>query len=109
MIPSLILRTSTRALLVLLLLFSIFELLRGHNEPGGGFIGGLLAAAAIALYGLAFGVDAARALLRVPPLTVAGAGLLVAAAAGVAALAASPPRIRSFSRRSRSSGAPSDS
>ena len=53
MIPSLILRTSARALLVLLLLFSIFELIRGHNEPGGGFIGGLLAAAAIALYALA--------------------------------------------------------
>lgn len=87
MIPSLILRTSARILLVLLLLFSLFEFLRGHNEPGGGFIGGLLAAAAISLYALAYGVDAARSLLRVHPLRVAGAGLLVAAAAGVAALA----------------------
>ena len=34
---SLILRTGARLLLVLLLVFSVFELLRGHNEPGGGF------------------------------------------------------------------------
>ena len=39
----------------LLLLFSIFLLLRGHNEPGGGFVGGLVAAAAFALYAVAFG------------------------------------------------------
>jgi multicomponent Na+:H+ antiporter subunit B len=87
-IPSLILRTSARILLVLLLLFSLFELIRGHNEPGGGFIGGLLAAAAIALYALAYDVAAARAILRVHPLTIAGAGLLAAAAAGAAALVA---------------------
>ena len=57
---SLILRATTRLLMPLLLLFSIFELLRGHNEPGGGFIGGLLAAGAVALLQLADGCDAAR-------------------------------------------------
>ena len=36
-----------------MLVFSVFVLLRGHNEPGGGFIGGLIAAAAIAVYGIA--------------------------------------------------------
>jgi hypothetical protein len=40
---SLILRTAARFLLPLLLLFSIFVLLRGHDEPGGGFIAGLVA------------------------------------------------------------------
>ena len=39
-----------------MLVFSIFVLLRGHNEPGGGFIGGLIAASAFAIYGIAFGV-----------------------------------------------------
>ena len=39
MMDSLILRTATRLLLSLMLLFSFFILLRGHNEPGGGFIG----------------------------------------------------------------------
>ena len=44
---SLILQTISRFLVGLMLLFSIFLLLRGHNEPGGGFIGGLVAAAGI--------------------------------------------------------------
>jgi len=88
---SLILQTGTRLLQVLLLLFSVFMLLRGHNEPGGGFVGGLLAAAAFALYMLAFDVQAARRALRVNPLTLLGAGLLVAAASGAAALLAGLP------------------
>ena len=53
---SMILSTATRYLLPLLLMFSIFLLLRGHNEPGGGFAGGLVAAAALALYALALGL-----------------------------------------------------
>ena len=57
---SLILRTATRYLLPLLLLFSIFLLLRGHNEPGGGFVAGLVAATAFALYALSTNVAAAR-------------------------------------------------
>jgi len=88
---SLILQTSSRFLVVLLLLFSLFYLLRGHNMPGGGFIGGLLGASSFALYMLAFGVDAARRLLRVAPRTLVGAGLLLAAAGGSAALLAGQP------------------
>lgn len=88
---SLILQTGTRFLQVLLLLFSVFMLLRGHNEPGGGFVGGLLAAGAFALYMLAFDVKDARRLLRVNPLTLVGAGLLVVAASGTAALFAGRP------------------
>ncbi len=80
---SLILRTTTRVLMPLLLLFSFFELLRGHNEPGGGFVGGLLAAGGICLYMLAHGVDGARRVLRVDPRTLIGAGLLLALAAGL--------------------------
>lgn len=75
---SLILRTATRFLVTLLLLFSIFLLLRGHNEPGGGFVGGLVAAGAFALYGLAYDETAARYALRVDPRVLMGVGLLLA-------------------------------
>lgn len=80
---SLILQTATRFLVPLLLLFSFFLLLRGHNAPGGGFVGGLVAAAAIALYAIAEGVAAARQLLRVDPRSLIAAGLCVATASGI--------------------------
>ena len=50
MLYSLILRVAARVLVPLLLLFSLFMLLRGHNLPGGGFVGGLVAASAFVLY-----------------------------------------------------------
>ena len=89
--PSLILRTTTRLLLPLLLVFSVFLLLRGHNAPGGGFVGGLVAATAFVLYALASGVDAARQALGVDPKRLVALGLLVALVASCIALAAERP------------------
>jgi multicomponent Na+:H+ antiporter subunit B len=83
---SLILRTASRYLMVLLVLFSVFILLRGHNEPGGGFVGGLLIAGAFALYALAYEAKAARRLLRFDPRTIIGVGLVTAAGSGLAAM-----------------------
>jgi multicomponent Na+:H+ antiporter subunit B len=74
----LILRTTTRLLMGLLLIFSVFLLLRGHNLPGGGFSGGLVAASAFALQALGFGVHAARRQLHFDPRTLIAFGLLVA-------------------------------
>ena len=62
-----ILQTATRLLMPLLLLFAVFLLLRGHNQPGGGFVGGLVVAASFVLYSIAFGVDASRRALLVRP------------------------------------------
>ena len=81
-----ILQTATRVLMPLLLLFAIFLLLRGHNEPGGGFVGGLVVASSFVLYSIAFGVDAGRRALLVTPRTLLGAGLLVALASGIPAV-----------------------
>jgi multicomponent Na+:H+ antiporter subunit B len=88
---SLILRTATRFLITLLLLFSLFLLLRGHNDPGGGFVGGLVAAAAFALYTIAYDVTAARRALWFEPRTLIATGLLAAVGSGMAALAARRP------------------
>lgn len=79
---SIILTTATRFITPLTLAISIFVLLRGHNEPGGGFIGGLLAAIAFALIEKASGVEAARRAMRVDPLALAAFGLGCCLAAG---------------------------
>jgi multicomponent Na+:H+ antiporter subunit B len=85
---SCILCTATRFLLPLLLLFSLFLVHRGHNEPGGGFVGGLVAAAGFALYTIAFTVRDARLALRASPQTLIAAGLFLAAGAGLSGLLA---------------------
>lgn len=88
---SLILSVAGRYLLPLLLLFSLFLLLRGHNEPGGGFVGGLVAASAFALYALAFDVAAARRLLRLEPRVLIALGLTVAGVSGFGGLLTGRP------------------
>lgn len=79
---SLILAAAARLLLPLLLLFSLFVLFRGHNEPGGGFIGGLVAASGFALYSLAYGASDTRQLMRVDSRSLALVGLAVALGSG---------------------------
>jgi multicomponent Na+:H+ antiporter subunit B len=87
----LILRSATRLLLPLLLLFSLFLLIRGHNEPGGGFSGGLVAASAFVLYRFAAGAEAAQRILPVSTLVLIGSGLLVAVFSGCLALITGQP------------------
>lgn len=83
---SVILSTASKYLLPLLLIFSFFLLLRGHNEPGGGFVGGLVAAAAYALYFIGNGVDEAEKLLKVEPIKLIATGLFIALISTVPAL-----------------------
>ena len=80
---SLILHTAAKVLVALMLVFSVYMLFRGHNEPGGGFIGGLIAAIGFALYAVSNGAAAARRAVRVDPLGVAMTGLGVAAVSGL--------------------------
>jgi multicomponent Na+:H+ antiporter subunit B len=81
---SVILTATSRLLLPVMLLFSIAVLLRGHNEPGGGFVGGLIAAAAVVLHAIAEGPAAARRLIGLDVRTWLGLGLGVATAAALA-------------------------
>lgn len=80
---STLLRSPARGVARLLILASIFLLLRGHNEPGGGFAGGLLAAGAFALLAAAEGTSSARKLLRWSPAALVGMGLLIALGSGL--------------------------
>lgn len=83
---SIILRTAIRFLMPLLILFSVFLLVRGHNQSGGGFAGGLVAAAAFALYSLSYNSSEARRVLRVSPALLIASGLLVAVVSGLIGL-----------------------
>jgi multicomponent Na+:H+ antiporter subunit B len=80
---TIILRTASNYLLPLLLLFSIFILLRGHYLPGGGFVGGLIASIAFVLHAFANGLENTKSLLRIHPGYLMPLGLLVAALAGL--------------------------
>jgi multicomponent Na+:H+ antiporter subunit B len=71
----LIFKTATSFLLPLLLLFSIFVLLRGHYLPGGGFVGGIIASIAFVLHAFAFGLRNTRKLLRMNPKNLMPVGL----------------------------------
>jgi multicomponent Na+:H+ antiporter subunit B len=88
---SLILLTTTRLLFPLMVLLSVFLLLRGHNAPGGGFVGGLVAAAALALHALAHGMEPTRRLLPLSPVAWIAAGLSCALFSGTIAWAFGQP------------------
>ena len=81
---TLILRETTRFLVALILVFSLFMLLRGHDQPGGGFVGGLIASIAFSLYVFVADAPALRRVLRADPRKIGAAGLGLAIASGFA-------------------------
>jgi multicomponent Na+:H+ antiporter subunit B len=88
---SLIFRVTARLLLPLLLLLALFMLIRGHNLPGGGFIGGLLAASSLIIYMLAFGIEDARRALPVSYRALTAVGVLIAGLSGASSWLAGLP------------------
>jgi multicomponent Na+:H+ antiporter subunit B len=79
----LILKTAANYLLPLLLLFAIFILFRGHYKPGGGFLGGLIAAIAFVLHAFANGYENTMKLLKVHPAVLVPVGLMVSFISGL--------------------------
>ncbi|WP_028034134.1 MnhB domain-containing protein [Chelativorans sp. J32] len=80
---SLIFSAMARIFFALMLAVSLFLLFRGHNEPGGGFVGGLVAASAFTMLALAENVSVARRALHLHPVVLMGAGLLLAFFSGL--------------------------
>ncbi len=83
---SLILATFSQLLLPVLVFFSLHLMLRGHNAPGGGFIAGLMTAAALALQYIAFGSAYVRAKIWLNYRALLATGLALAGGTGIAAL-----------------------
>ena len=92
---SLILRTAMRLIVPLALLFAAYMALKGHNEPGGGFIGGLIAAVGLALFRMANGAEPMQQLLPVHPRMLVFTGLALALATAVAPLLIGKPLLTS--------------
>lgn len=83
---SIILQIAARHLKPILFALSLVVLYRGHNEPGGGFIGGLIFGSAYILYAMAFGVDKTRNSILINPINLTATGLLVAVLSGLPAV-----------------------
>jgi multicomponent Na+:H+ antiporter subunit B len=66
-----------------MLAVSVLILLRGHDQPGGGFVGGLVAAMAIGVVALADGVTSARRRLVAQPVVLLGLGGLLTIVSGI--------------------------
>jgi len=93
---TIIFRTIAPLIVAVMLVFSLYICLRGHNEPGGGFIGGLIAAAAIGVFGMASGVAAVRRALRIDPMAIAGFGVFIAGFSGLLSLFTGAPFMTSI-------------
>lgn len=66
------------------IVFSLFLFFAGHNAPGGGFVGGLVAGAALVLRYVAGGTAEVRRVTRIAPEVVLGMGLVLAVLTGIA-------------------------
>jgi multicomponent Na+:H+ antiporter subunit A len=80
--PSLLLRVAVRVAFYPILATGLFFLFAGHNNPGGGFIGGLVASLAFVLRYLS--ADVSRASEPLPPIAILGTGLLLSAGCALA-------------------------
>lgn len=82
-INDVILQTTTKAVVFIILTFSIFIFFSGHHDPGGGFIGGLMTASGFILLYLAFDIKTMKQVIPVDFKKVAATGLLIAVLTGM--------------------------
>ncbi|NMO98214.1 Na+/H+ antiporter subunit A [Paenibacillus lemnae] len=78
-----ILRTISKLVIFIILTFALYLFLSGHNNTGGGFIGGLMTAAALVLLSMAFGMNISEKIIPVNFRTMIAAGLLIALLTGM--------------------------
>lgn len=92
---SLLFQTAARLILPLSLVFAAYMMLKGHNAPGGGFIGGLIAAVSLMIFAMACGREALMRLVPVHPRTLIAGGLLLAVLTGLLPLLVGNPMLTS--------------
>lgn len=82
----LLVHTIARVVAFIVLAFSIFIMLAGHNAPGGGFIGGLMTASAFLILYISFGMEKMEKVIRVDFTKIIGLGMFFAIGTGLNSL-----------------------
>ncbi len=95
-LDSFLYRNVIRILFFVVNLVALYLLLRGHNLPGGGFIGGLVSAISLVLLGIALGVGEIYRITRTAPARIAFAGLALATASGCIPLIYGDPFLQQY-------------
>ena len=93
---TLILQTAMKLIAPLSLLFAAYMTLKGHNDPGGGFIGGLIAATTLVLYRMSDGPGALHRLIPIHPRLLLIIGLTMAMGTGLVPMLFGEPFLRSY-------------
>lgn len=93
---SVLLQTTARLAYPVIIMFALFMFFRGHNFPGGGFIGGLLASSGVLLIYIAFGMRLGDRTYRLDYRLSASAGLIFAALAGLLPMFSGRPFLTSM-------------
>ncbi len=92
---SVVLETSVRLVFHTILVFGVYLLFAGHNQPGGGFVGGLVCGTAFVLRYVARGRDEIRSAVPIDPGLPLGLGVMLAALTGTTSLVAGEDFLRS--------------
>lgn len=88
---SVIIKSASRLMVGLILIFAAYLLVRGHHEPGGGFSAALVAGTGFALFAIGAGPAKVRSAVRVRPCLLAMGGLGLAVVSGLVALLTGKP------------------
>ncbi|MCR6096823.1 Na(+)/H(+) antiporter subunit B [Salipaludibacillus agaradhaerens] len=86
----------TRIVAFIILAFSIFLFFAGHNNPGGGFIGGLMTASALVLLFLSFDIKTIKKVLPFNYAKIIASGLLLAVLTGMVGMFLGRPFLEQF-------------
>jgi multicomponent Na+:H+ antiporter subunit B len=81
-----ILQTAISLLMPLFIIFSLYLLFRGHNQPGGGFIGGLIGSIGFVFHAMVFDSSVTIKQFRLNPVRLIATGLFVAVFSGILGL-----------------------
>lgn len=82
-IKTIMLATAIKLLMPLFIIFSLYLLFRGHNDPGGGFIGGLIGSMGFVFYTMTFGSEVTIKTYKINSMALIATGLFFAAASGI--------------------------